>query len=91
MDGQYNEYDGKGRANFYKHQKTYEVDNIVYRSALYRYKNREQIPQNFIGRKTLRAPKDDTRMFDPKPMDGVYHAEDHMPILRTLPVQRKFS
>ncbi len=66
--------------------------NTEMHSALNMYKVRtSQTPNNFIGIKTIRAPPVFDKRYDPKPMDGVYKAEDHVKVLRTLPVLKYFS
>jgi hypothetical protein len=93
MDTQYNlrDADGNARASFYRNQTPYEVNDVTFKSSLYRYNQREQVPLNFIGRKTLRAPTDDSCMFCPRPMDGKWRAEDHIPIMRTQGITPKFQ
>ena len=91
MDGQYIQSDGKTRASFYKNQIPYEVNDITFKSSLYRFNQREDAPLNFIGLKRLRAPTDDSRMYNPTPLDGKWRAEDHIPIMRTKPITPKFQ
>ena len=81
------DFDGKGRANFYAHQHPVEVPSLHYQTL----PNREQVPLNFIGRKTLRAPTSSESMFCPQPLDGVWRAEKAIPIMRTLPITPRFQ
>ena len=82
------EVDGKGRANFYAHQRPSEVSNLPWQASLRQFRNREEVPLNFIGRKALRTPDafGDECMFCPRPMAGVWRAVGSIPLMRTLPV-----
>ena len=87
MDGRGNmkNVNYKGQVNFYKHQ-TPNMYNpgTEYNSGIYQCKClRNEVPFNFIGRKTLRHPTPDYGMYNPSPMGGVWKAQEHIPIMRT--------
>lgn len=88
MDAQYNKIDYKGAVNFYKHQKRNIYNaGTEYRSSInYNKGHQDQIPLNFIGRKTFHPPTDDSRVFHPAPMDGPWDASKHIPIMTTMPI-----
>lgn len=93
MDRQFNPQDSKGQVSFYKHQipQMYE-EGREYRSSLYRYRSEhDQVPLNFIGRRTLRTLNDGSRVFNPMPMDGVWYPEKHVPLMRGLPITPRFT
>jgi hypothetical protein len=82
--------DGKGQASFYRHQHPYDPASKEVRSSLYNHRDElDQAPLNFFGRRALRAPGDDSAAYDPRPMDGLWRAEEHMPIMRTQRVLPK--
>lgn len=93
MDAQYNQPNNKAQVSFYRHQTPQlYCDDISFRSSLYRYRSQhDQIPLNFIGRRTIRAPLEDVGVYNPAPLNGVRRAPDHMPIMRTMPIRPKFQ
>lgn len=93
MDTQYSEIDYKDKVNFYKHQTPFLYNNDKdFQSSIYRYKSHhDQVPLNFIGRKTLRPPGDDSMAFNPAPLDGAWKAEEHIPIMHTMKITPKFK
>lgn len=93
MDLQYNPLNYKKEVNFYSQQlRNYYNPNLEFKSSIYMYKSHHnQMPLNFIGIKKFHNPMDDSRMFHPAPMDGVWRAEQHIPIMRTMPVFPKTS
>ena len=89
MDAQFSAArDGRAQVSYYRHQQRIDQPSTELHSSLYRYRGYlDQVPLNFFGRQTLRAPGDDLCMFCPRPLDGVWRAESHIPIMRTQPVQ----
>lgn len=93
MDAQYNQQNNKAQVNFYARQipQMYTRD-LELKSSLYRYRSQhDQVPLNFIGRKAIRPPNEDIAAFNPAPLDGVWRAADHIPVMRTMPVRPKFQ
>ena len=105
MDGQYTvaDNDGRGRANYYAHKQPSlwggqtpsgqvglplcaEVGANIYvkRSRPY------ETALNFWGRRALRAPGDDSRVYVPAPMDGVWFAGQHVPLMRGTPIEAQY-
>lgn len=66
------ENDGKGRANFYKHQHAVPTEDREFTASVYRinYNPMPSIPANFIGRRALRPPTDDVNAYCPVHLDG---------------------
>jgi hypothetical protein len=92
MNSQFSTDNNKGKVNFYKHQHPFIMNDKDFNSSIYSYKSHhDQVPLNFIGRKTLHPPTDDSMVFNPAPFDGAWRAEEHIPIMRTMPLRPKFS
>lgn len=66
--------------------------SVELHSALNVYKVRpSQTPTNFVGRKFIRPPPPSDLRYNARPISGVWRAEDHIPIMRTLPVVKQYS
>lgn len=95
MDAQHSTIDTKAAVSFYRHQKPgpeFGATDKRYRSSLYNYKAQNVQPAtNFVGRERLRPPGDDFAVYNPAPIAGPWRAEQHVPIMRGLPVTPKFQ
>lgn len=95
MDAQFVRIDTKGQASFYRHQQAIPPRNLPacleQASSLVMYRGfHSQAPDNFIGRRTLRAPGGDFAMYKPGPMSGPWNAAEHIPVMRGQPVATIF-
>jgi hypothetical protein len=65
--------------------------NVEMHSALNMYQVRpSQTPNNFLGRSIIRPPPSSNRIFNPAPLNGVYDASQHIPILKTKLVPKQY-
>lgn len=93
-------YDGKADVSYYRHAKPHFAAPDYRGVSGLKLPTRPivETPANFWGRGMLRTPGDgvvapedvDARVHNPRPLDGVWRAEEQVPVMRGMPVMSRY-